>query len=82
MLAIAAPEEAGGEPDSVQQWRDDFRGYWDGDTLIVETANFTDVTTFFGTSRNMRLTERLTRIDDRKLRYEYTVNDPDSFAEP
>ena len=44
--------------------------------------NFTDVTTFFGTSPNMHLTERLTRIDDRRLRYEYTVDDPDSFTEP
>ncbi len=69
-------------PDSVRQWRGDSRGYWEGDTLVVETANFSDVTTFFGTSPNMHLTERLTRIDDGRLTYEYTVDDPDSFTEP
>ncbi len=69
-------------PNDVRQWRGDSRGHWDGDTLVIETTNFTDVTTFMGTSPNLRLTERLTRVGEHRLMYEYTVDDPDSFTAP
>src|SRR2546430_309510 len=60
----------------------DSRGHWDGETLVVETTNFTDKTNFRGASESMRLVERFTRVDADTLLYEFTVTDPRSFAEP
>lgn len=62
--------------DSVRQWLGNSRGHWDGDTLVVETTNFTDKTHFRGSSEHMRLTERFTRVADDILIYEFTVEDP------
>ena len=67
---------------NVRQWRGDSRGRWEGDTLVVETTNFTDKTSFRGSGPGMRLTERFTRVDAEKLIYEYTIDDPESFAGP
>ncbi len=69
-------------PGHVRQWKGDSRGRWEGDTLVVETRNFTDKTSFRGSGPDMRLTERFTRIDADRLAYEYTVDDPASFAQP
>ncbi len=69
-------------PDTVDQWLGSSRGYWDGDTLVVETTNFTNQTSFRGASENMRLTERFTRVADDVLLYEFTVDDPEAFTQP
>ena len=77
-------------PDDVSQWLGDGRGYWDGDTLVVETRNFSDrvasfnssVTTALGTGDTLNLTERFTRVDDDTLLYEFTVDDPATLSEP
>jgi len=72
-------------PDDVAQWTGDSRGYWDGDTLVVETRNFTDKTQSFrgtGISKNMHLIERFTRVADDEVHYVFTVNDPQSFVAP
>ena len=69
-------------PDTVRLWKGDSRGRWEGDSLMVETTNFTPHTSFSGSGPNMTLTERFTRIDADALRYEYTVDDPDSFEGP
>lgn len=72
-------------PADVAQWTGDSRGYWDGDTLVVETTNFTDKTQSFrgtGISKNMHLIERFTRVSDDKVEYEFTVNDPQAFVAP
>ena len=68
-------------PADVRQWLGSSRGHWDGDTLVVETRNFTDQSNFRGASENMRLTERFTRVADDVLLYEFTVDDPDAFTE-
>ena len=68
--------------DEVRQWRGDSRGHWEGDTLVVETRNFTGKTSFRGSGENMQLVERFTRLDVGSLLYEYTVDDPVSFARP
>src|SRR5688572_13973160 len=60
----------------------DSRGRWEGDTLVVETTNFTNKTNFRGAGQNMRLTERFTRIDQDTLLYQFTVDDPESFERP
>ena len=77
-------------PGGVRQWMGDSRGYWDGDTLVVETTNFTDRTASFGPSvrsavgsgATMTLTERFRRIADDTLLYEFTVDDATSFTRP
>lgn len=72
-------------PEDVEQWTGSSRGYWDGDTLVVETTNFTDKTQSFrgtGIARNMHLIERFTRVSDDKVEYEFTVNDPQAFVAP
>ena len=66
----------------VRQWLGNSRGYWDGDTLVVETANFRDETNFRGVTRDMRLVERFTRAGADTLLYEFTVNDPRTFVRP
>lgn len=69
-------------PDSVDQWLGSSVGYWEGDTLVVETTNFTDQTRFRGASEDMHLTERFTRASDDVLLYEFTVDDPSTFTQP
>ena len=65
-----------------RQWMGDSRGRWDGDTLVVETTNFLRETHFTGSSSNLRLVERFSRIDDDTLLYEFTAEDPTTFARP
>ena len=69
-------------PQNIRQWRGDSRGYWQGDTLVVETTNFTDKTSFRGSGPTMVLRERFTRVSGGTLLYEYTIDDPVSFARP
>jgi hypothetical protein len=69
-------------PQDVRQWKGDSRGHWEGDTLVVETTNFTNKTAFRGTSENMRLTERFRRLDADTLLYQFTVDDSSTFAKP
>lgn len=70
--------------DNIRQWSGDSRGYWDGDTLVVETTNFTGFTQSYagmGTAENKKLTERFTRIDPFTVNYEWTIDDPSTFTD-
>ncbi len=69
-------------PEHVRQWSGDSRGRWEGDTLVVETSGFNDQRRWRGTTRNMTLVERLTRVDADTLIYEYTVDDPETWTRP
>jgi hypothetical protein len=69
-------------PATVRQWMGDPRGHWEGNTLVVDTTNFTDKTNFRGSGENLHLIERFTRTGPDQLMYEFTVNDPDSFTRP
>ena len=72
-------------PSTVRQWLGDSRGHWEGNTLVVETTNFTDEargSTFQYATKNMKLVERFTRISDRAIDYEFTVSDPDTWTRP
>ena len=69
-------------PQNVRQWMGSYTGRWEGDTLIVETTNFTDKTAFQGSSENMRLTERFTRVDENTIMYKFTVDDPATWTRP
>ncbi len=66
----------------IRQWLGDSRGRWEGNTLVVETTNFTDKTNFRGSGENLRVVERFTRVDEDTLLYQFTVDDPQSFARP
>jgi hypothetical protein len=76
----------GGRPhlsSAIRSWRGDPRGRWEGDTLVVESANFrpgaapddADPTT-------VRLTERFTRLDENTIEYKYTIEDPSTWTRP
>ena len=69
-------------PGHVEQWRGDSRGRWEGETLVIETTNFTAKTSVRGSGPGLNLVERLTRVDDGTLLYEYTVDDPATFERP
>ena len=64
----------------VRQWLGDSIGRWEGNTLVVETTNFTGETAFRGSGENLRIVERFTRVDDDTLLYQFTVDDPESFT--
>ena len=69
-------------PGGVRQLFGDPRGRWEGDTLVVETTNFTDKTNFRGAGENLHLVERFTRSDEDTLLYQFTIDDPQSFEKP
>jgi hypothetical protein len=69
-------------PPSVRRWMGDSIGRWEGDTLVVDTTNFTDKTRFRGSSENLHVVERFRRLDDRTLLYRFTVDDPSTWAAP
>jgi hypothetical protein len=63
----------------------DSRGRWEGDTLVVETANFNELShsrNFGGATGALRLVERFTRIGPNTLRYQYTITDPNTWTRP
>ena len=70
--------------DDIRLWTGDSRGYWDGDSLVVETRNFNGFTQSFsvyGTAEEKLLTERFTRTDAYTVEYEFTVEDPATFTD-
>jgi hypothetical protein len=75
----------GGRPHiakNIRQWMGDSRGHWEGQTLVVDTTNFTDKTNFMGSGQNLHLIERFTRTDANTLLYQFTVDDPTMFTRP
>jgi len=69
-------------PPDVRLWKGDSRGHWEGDTLVVETTNFSNKNSFRGSSEKMKLIERFRRADADTLIYQFTVEDPDTWARP
>jgi hypothetical protein len=67
-------------PPDVRQWFGDSIGHWEGDTLVVETTNFTDQTRFRGSSKDLKVTERFTRIDPNTILYKATMEDPNTWT--
>jgi hypothetical protein len=60
----------------VRSYMGDSRGRWQGDTLVIETTNFSGRDTFSLLSEDARLIERLRRVDETTLHYEATIDDP------
>ena len=67
---------------TARQWSGDSRGRWDGDTLVVETINFSGETSLNGSSPSMHLVERFTRVNDEMVTYAVTVENPDTWTRP
>ena len=75
--------------DDIRLWTGDSRGYWEGDTLVIESANFNDQRQWIpltsggsgvASTANFTLVERFTRVDEDTLEYTFTVTDPNTWA--
>ena len=75
-------DKPGDLDDSIRLWHGDSRGHWDGDTLVIETANYSNQSMLRGASRNTRVTERLRRVGPDTLEYVITFDDPDTWERP
>lgn len=70
-------------PDKLlPQWNGTSVGHWEGETFVVETAGFHPESAWRNASENMRVTERIRRLDEDTLEYEFMVSDPETWAEP
>jgi hypothetical protein len=69
-------------PAHMRPWMGDSIGRWDGDTLVVETTNFHPLQSFRGASENLKVSERFTRTGPETILYEFTIEDPTTFARP
>src|SRR5262245_20622423 len=67
---------------SIRGWMGDSRGHWEGDTLVVDTTNLSAQGLFIATTDKLRLTERFTRIGPKTIKYEATLNDPETWTKP
>ena len=66
-------------PPTIRKWMGDSVGRWDGDTLVVDTTNFTNKTRYNGSSEQLHVVERITRTDANTLLYRFTVDDPTTW---
>jgi hypothetical protein len=69
-------------PSSVRLWQGDSRGRWEGQTLVVDTTNFSATTDFMGSSDHLHLVERFTRVASDRIDYQITVDDPTTWTKP
>jgi hypothetical protein len=69
-------------PKKFRLWLGDSVGHWEGDTLVVDTTNFNDKTRFYGSTEDLHVIERFTRVDDRTLVYRFTIDDPATWTKP
>jgi hypothetical protein len=68
--------------DNVHPYMGDSIGWWDGDTLVVETTGYHPAQNLRGGTPNMKVTERFSRVADDRIRYEFKVEDPAAWSEP
>jgi hypothetical protein len=66
----------------IKQWFGDYRGHWEGDTLVVESRNFSDKTNFRGAGATLHTIERFTRLGKDALDYRLTIDDSHTFVRP
>ena len=69
-------------PRAIGQWLGDSRGRWEGETLVVESTNFSPKFEFRGASRDLTVKERFTRVGPNTLKYEVTYEDPSTWTRP
>jgi hypothetical protein len=66
----------------VSKWFGDTIGHWEGDTLVTETTNFDDHTHYRGSTANLKITERFTRVSKKTIEYRATMEDPSTWTKP
>ncbi|MFP6795793.1 MAG: hypothetical protein VB933_01830, partial [Pseudomonadales bacterium] len=66
----------------VRKWMGDSIGYWEGDTLVIDTTNFTNRPGLGRATRDLHVVERFTRVDESTLLYDFTVEDPMVWTQP
>jgi len=69
-------------PAAIQKWLGDSIGHWEGDTLVVDTTNYTPKTHFVGSSEKMHVVERFAKVDAQTIKYTATVDDPETWPRP
>jgi len=69
-------------PASIKKWMGDSIGRFEGDTLVVETTNFSNKTRFRGSSDQMKVIERFRRVGEDTILYRFTIEDPSTWATP
>ena len=69
-------------PSTVRSWTGDSIGHWEGDTLVVDTTNFSRTTNFQGSSDNLHTIERFTRVGPNTINYEVTADDSTTWTKP
>jgi hypothetical protein len=69
-------------PAAVQEWMGDSRGHWEGNTLVVDTTNYKPLAFQGISSAKLHITERISRQDAETIRWEITVDDPDTWTKP
>jgi hypothetical protein len=67
-------------PQNIRLWQGDSVGHWEGDTLVIDTTNFTNLTAYRGSSEKLHLVERFTRTAADTMVYQFTVEDPTTWA--
>ena len=84
MVHDARVVRIGGEhlPKNVRLWMGDSIGHYEGDTLVVETTNFRPEQSYRGSGENLKVTERFTRVAPTQILYQFTVEDPSTYAQP
>ena len=70
------------DPEANRKWLGDAIGYWDGDTLVVESKNFRSDTGLYGGDENLHVTERFSRTPEGDLLYNFHVDDPTAWTGP
>jgi hypothetical protein len=68
--------------DGVRPWMGDSIGHWEGDTLVVETTNIPQIQAYNGSWKSLKVTERFTRVAKDRVLYQYTLDDPTTWAKP
>lgn len=68
--------------DGIRPWMGDSIGWWDGDTLVVETVGYHPLQNVRGGGPNMKVTERFTRVSPDRVHYAFDVQDPETWVEP
>jgi hypothetical protein len=68
--------------DGVRPWMGDSVGHWEGNTLVVETTNIPQVQAYNGSWKDLKVTERFTRVAKDRVLYQYSIDDPTTWAKP
>ena len=85
MMPVARAVPLDGRPklaSAIRGYRGDSRGRWDGDTMVIETTNYSEKTAWRGSSEHLKVIERLTMTSSNSIRYQFTIEDAATWTRP